>query len=248
VAHQSLRYSFAFFTGLPFYTLLFTLPERFQIVNFDTPVQSAVHLLPFVAVIPLHLIITYITIRFQIPVLASLFFFGIALFLLGISLLTTSPLTFTTRDYVFQAIAGFGSGPCLGIAISYTCNLTRREKPSERSYAIAMGTFLQARTMGGAVGSALAAVILKQKVGIFLASPAGGLHWSPRQKQILQFTPVLISEFDEVQRMQAQRLFGDIFSTDLAMAAGAAGLAALALVGCYEKKWMRNGRKANDIG
>lgn len=38
--------------------------------------------------------------------------------------------------------------------------------------------------------------------------------------------------------MEAQSLFANIFATDLKMAAGVSGLAALALFGAYEKKWV----------
>ncbi|KAF2103223.1 hypothetical protein NA57DRAFT_72202 [Rhizodiscina lignyota] len=229
---------FAFLTGLPFYTLLFTLPERFQIVNFETPVNSAVRLLPFVAFIPFQGTITYLTLRFQIPVLIILFI-SASLFLVGVAGLTTAPKTFSTGHYVLQAVAGLGIGPCLSIALSYTTNLIRRKNPD--ALAVAMGLFLQARTLGGAVGSALTAVILKQKVNHYISN--AGLD--PKAVEILRYTPTLINTFGDEQKNQASKLYSDIFSIDLKMAAGATGLALLALFGCYEKKWARNGRKAN---
>jgi hypothetical protein len=47
-----------------------------------------------------------------------------------------------------------------------------------------------------------------------------------------------LTTFDKGLALKAQELFADIFSTDLKMAAGVAGLGALALLGAYEKDWV----------
>jgi hypothetical protein len=68
---------------------------------------------------------------------------------------------------------------------------------------------------------------------------AAGSSFTPHDLQILQFTPTLLSTFDDTKKAETQSLFAEIFTTDFKAAAIAAAAAVVVLLGCYENAWVR---------
>jgi hypothetical protein len=114
---------------MPFYILILTLPQFFQIVNQQSPGHAALRLLPFLLPLPVvTLTATTLTMRLKIPVLIPIFI-GSCLFLVSLSVMSTASKDFTGLQYAMEVFAGIGAGPTIGLSLSYAIQVVRRKEP-----------------------------------------------------------------------------------------------------------------------
>ena len=106
-------------TAMPYYGLLLTLPLRFQILNGDTILTSAVHLLPMIVGIALGSLLLVVAMpRLPIPIIPAQAT-TVVLICLPTAILATAPLAWNAGYYVAAAIAGLAIGPSLGLATAF---------------------------------------------------------------------------------------------------------------------------------
>ena len=118
------EYRVAFFSGIPLYSVYIYLPQRFQLVNGLSPLNSGIHLL----LVPLVCFtatgigsgLSFIT-NLSYPLLVA----ALALQCLAIGLMTTLPSTASipTSFYGYETILGFG----FGLALPTVSTIARME-------------------------------------------------------------------------------------------------------------------------
>ncbi len=105
-------FSNAFFLGAPFNVAIFSIPQRFQIVNGTSPLGAGIRLLPFTCATPIGSIISsMIAGKAKVPPI-YLVIAASCLQVVGFSLLSTLPVVkhISTAQYGYEVIAGFGVG------------------------------------------------------------------------------------------------------------------------------------------
>jgi hypothetical protein len=120
---------FAFLSGVPFYTLVLTLPQRFEIVNLESPIGAAVRLLPLLIVLPIVAFgLSVLARRFRLPILIAVF--GASLILVvGLAVLSTATVDFGVPQYAMEALAGIGTGPSLSLAVTLLMSVLEKHDP-----------------------------------------------------------------------------------------------------------------------
>ena len=102
----------AFFLGAPFNVVIFSLPQRFQIVNNTSPLGAGIRLLPFTCATPVgSLLSSLMAGKLKIPPI-YLVITASCLQVVGFSLLSTLPVVrhISNTQYGYEVIAGFGVG------------------------------------------------------------------------------------------------------------------------------------------
>lgn len=105
--------------GFPYYVLVICIPQRFETVNGESPVQTGIKLLPVTLLAAVGSIMANgIVASGCVAPLYVMWFFS-ALQTVGIGLLTTLPTTkhITTATYAYESLAGLGLGGTWGLAI-----------------------------------------------------------------------------------------------------------------------------------
>lgn len=145
---------------------------------------------------------------------------GLGAAVLGFALLATiGPATSSVLSVVYMLVVGFGIGLCMPTSLVVIQNAAER-----RDVGSATGAFLFLRSMGGAVGSTLAGVLL---AGQFARGTAAGGIGVPIDLGSLRSSSVAL---DAATRAVAESALTGAFH--LAFAA-CAGLAFLAFVVCW---------------
>ena len=102
----------AFFLGAPFNVAIFSLPQRFQIVNSTSPLGAGIRLLPFTCATPVGSVISSLVAgKMKAPPI-YLVVTASCLQVVGFSLLSTLPVmrNVSSAQYGYEVIAGFGVG------------------------------------------------------------------------------------------------------------------------------------------
>ena len=102
----------AFFLGAPFNVVIFSLPQRFQIVNGTSPLGAGIRLLPFTCAAPVGSIVSSMVAgKLKIPPI-YLVVTASCLQIVGFSMLSTLPdVKYMLRaQYGYEVVAGFGVG------------------------------------------------------------------------------------------------------------------------------------------
>lgn len=108
------------FSSLPYNTLLIQLPQRFQIIEGNSPLRAAVKLMPFNLLIASGAVIgNIITGKLRVPPIYVLLF-GAILLSVGVGLLNTLPQAshWSGIVYFFEVLGGIGMGVSFGITIA----------------------------------------------------------------------------------------------------------------------------------
>jgi hypothetical protein len=91
---------------------IFSIPQRFQVVNDASPLGAGIRLLPYTAVSPLSsMVMSAIAGKFKIPPLYIVLFCSLCQ-IAGFTLLSYTPATtdILTSQYGYQALAAIGCG------------------------------------------------------------------------------------------------------------------------------------------
>ncbi|KAH8648133.1 major facilitator superfamily domain-containing protein [Tricladium varicosporioides] len=163
--------------GIPFTTTLIQIPQRLQVVNGLSSLESGVQLLPYIIFVPVGTMTASIFAgMFKMkPVPGALL--GALLQLIGVVCFVTVPApnnlqsTFPGTQYAFQVILGLGNG------LSYTMNFNGMPYTLDGCKELvpsAMGAVTQFRYLGGALGIGVVTAALnsyvKQHLMSFLSS------------------------------------------------------------------------------
>ncbi|RAH65665.1 MFS general substrate transporter [Aspergillus aculeatinus CBS 121060] len=142
--------------GAVWFSTMFQLPQRFQIVNQLTPLQAAVRFIPFTVAAPVASVAA--------PALGKLLKVPLIYLVLSASLLQvvsyvllgTMPesLSIPAAQYGYQILAGFGCGVNLTLLILMTPFTIEK-----RDSAVAMGAIAQFRVMGGCIGISIVTAV-----------------------------------------------------------------------------------------
>lgn len=102
----------ALFLGGPWFVAIFQLPQRLQVVNRLSPIQSGVRFIPFTLAAPLGSIVAPTIAKLgKVPPIYLVIFASI-IQVVGFVLLSTLPISqaVTATQYGYEIIAGFGCG------------------------------------------------------------------------------------------------------------------------------------------
>jgi hypothetical protein len=107
------------FSGIPYNTVVITIPQRFQAVYGTTPLGAGVRLIPF------NFLISFASVFVNILAAKArikpiyLLLVGSALQLIGLALFTTitNDTTIPAAIYGYEIISGFGVGMVIGICL-----------------------------------------------------------------------------------------------------------------------------------
>lgn len=137
--------SLVLLTGFPYFVAVINLPQRFQVVNGDSPIKAGVHLLPLLGSMALSKILSAaVTFSWSNRILGSfiggaasskknntspILIFATCLIFLGCGLLSTlsGGREFYKPTYGYQVLLGFG----VGLTLSSSTVLTNINSKSE---------------------------------------------------------------------------------------------------------------------
>ncbi|OHF00447.1 major facilitator superfamily transporter [Colletotrichum orchidophilum] len=141
----------AFFTGLPFITVLIKLPQHFQGVNGLSPFAAGVDTLPLLISSPLAAAVSGpLATKMDMPPF-YLLLFGACIQMLGKGL-ASSATPVRLRDFLgVEVFMGFGFGMAVLLYVHF---LVERQ-----GLAVVMGAVTQLRKLGGTIGLAVGATI-----------------------------------------------------------------------------------------
>ena len=203
------------FTGFVFFTVIFTLPLRFQIVNARSSLMAGVLLLPLLGAAALGNALGS-TANAKDNRLFETLFVGSAFSVLGCGLLTTlsSGQHLQAKTLGFSVFVGLGNG----LVTAGVTTLAAIES-SIRDQATAQGVIAQARVFGGSLGIAASSALLARKAvaaGSSLASFQHGTGGLPKAA--------------------ARDLYAGAFRDDMFVGLGMAALALLSALAVFQKK------------
>ncbi|KAJ6135616.1 hypothetical protein N7512_000776 [Penicillium capsulatum] len=202
----------SFVIGAPFNVVLVYVPQQAQILLSKSPLDAGIYLIAYSAVAAVAAaIVSVASSRGRIPFIYSLLL-GCAIHTVGMGLLSTITTSkgFHATDIVYGAIAGAGIGLTMGILV-----LSPPYIVEDRDLAIATGTIVQFRFLGGAIGLAIASNILNGRLSHHLQDVLAShdLHiFLENVKSIKYLKPHLQDEVKSV--------FADSYTTQLRVMIG----------------------------
>lgn len=193
-------------TGFIFFTVIFSLPLRFQIVNLKSASSAGVHLLPLLCACGAGSFLNGSISRKKDRTFYSFAAAG-CLITIGAGLFSTldSGLSVENKCYGFQVVVGLG----VGLTISGISIMTSMEAPS-KFHAVAQGMVAQVRVLGGSIGVAASNAM-------FNATCAKTLQGilTPEQIEGLQTNTQVLGTLDEAAQEAVRVAYSDSFKKSL---------------------------------
>ncbi|KAK7996827.1 phospho-2-dehydro-3-deoxyheptonate aldolase- phenylalanine-inhibited [Apiospora arundinis] len=220
----------AFITGFPFMMILIFLPQRFQLQNGLSPLDTGIRMLPLLVSSATGAAIAgIITMRKNITWYMLLF--SVCLQMLGLGLMITLPTTgeIYRVQYAYQALLGLGFGCTM---TSYIV-LMRVEvgENGEKDAGAMTGAITQIRILGGLIGIAIGQAVISTQVTGTLSKVL-----SPKSLEMVLSSPDRITRLPADEKDIVVRAYGDAFNTVNKIAIGLCGVALVACVGGMETK------------
>ncbi|GKT62284.1 major facilitator superfamily transporter [Colletotrichum tofieldiae] len=184
-----------FLTGLPYVALTVIIPERMQVLEQETPLQSGLYLLPMLGACALGSFLAG-AICSKSNQSALVMVVASVAQLIGISLmLIVSPVDSSfVPAYGFTLIFGLGVGLVFGSATI----LSGVETDSTRDHAVAQGALAQARALGSCLGVAICTALFnkrldtsnkhlsQEQLAILYQTPTASAHWNKSLLHLIQ--------------------------------------------------------------
>ncbi|KAI5809822.1 major facilitator superfamily domain-containing protein [Peziza echinospora] len=224
-----------FLAGFPFMAVVFTLPQRFQVVHLLSSAQAGIRLFPVlisssIATGLVGLIVTKIG-KGNTKYLWYLFVLGGFCQFIGVTLLGAETdrewIHIPARVFVYEGIFGLGVGLLLTSLV-----LEVRVEVEEADLAVAMGAITQIRVLGGCIGLALCSAVLNQHV----VKELRGVLTKEELSRILE-SAEFMRDLDGEKFEIVRRVYADGFSLQLKVIIGFAGVAMLATLGSWKRVW-----------
>lgn len=223
-----------FFTGFPFMTVLFNLPQRFQTVNQLSATATGLRLLPLLLSSAFATAVAGVVIKTMgkgsTRILWYLIVIGSGLQFIGITLLGTAlgkQQTVQPQQYVYQFIFGCG----MGFALS-TLAIACRVEVSTPDMAVVMGAIVQVRVLGGCIALALCSALLHYRLEVKLAGVVSREEMTALFKST-QFMRELGEERFEIVR----EVYADGYALQMKIMIAFAGAAVVTSLGAWNRKW-----------
>ncbi|KAJ5175069.1 uncharacterized protein N7482_000946 [Penicillium canariense] len=197
----------SFVTGAPFNVVLVYVPQQAQLLWDKSPLDSGIYLIGYSAVAAIAaVIINFVSSRGRIPFIYSLLV-GCVIHTVGIGLLSTiaTSRAFHATDIGYGVIAGVGMGLILGTLMLSTPYIVE-----DRDLAIATGTVVQLRFLGGAIGLAIASNILNGRLSNHLQGVL-----SPHQLHLFLENAKSITFLSPHLQDEVNAVFADGYATQL---------------------------------
>ncbi|KAJ5389745.1 uncharacterized protein N7496_000813 [Penicillium cataractarum] len=202
----------SFVTGAPFNVVLVYVPQQAQILLDKSPLDSGIYLIGYTAVAAAAAaLVNIVSSKGRIPFVYSLLV-GCVIHTVGIGLLSTIATSkgFHATDVVYGVIAGIGMGIILGVLMLATPYIVE-----DRDLAIATGSVVQFRFLGGAIGLAIASNILNGHLTHHLQ----GVLSSHELHLVLENVKYITNFSPELQE-KVKGFFADSYSTQLRVMIG----------------------------
>lgn len=213
-------------TGFPYFVAIINLPQRFQVVNGDSPIMAGVHLLPLLCAMAFGSFLGGAVSskkNFTSPTLV----FAACLILLGCGLLSTlgGGKEFYKPTYGYELILGFG----VGLSFSSATFLANLASKSE-DVAAAQGALSQARILGGSIGLSMSTIVLNNKLNNGLAGVL-----DPARIKSLEQSLNNISTLSPANQGLVAQMYTDAFNEQMRICTYLSAAAVLAAITTYQK-------------
>ncbi|KAG5928181.1 hypothetical protein E4U53_002730 [Claviceps sorghi] len=221
--------------GFPYLLLIYVVPLRIQVVGGKSPLLAGVMLLPMLVAVAVGSTASG-AVNAKKSMIAESLLAGSCLMLLGCGLLTTlsAQELDTAKLLGFLAFCGLG----FGLTVSSSTMIASQEVP-RRDYASAQGILAQLRILGGSLGIAASAAILRRDMNAATSS-SPSLHAADRTTNRAGQT----AASDDETLHHARETHAHAFQTDMVVATIVSGLAvALTLVALLQQQSRRRTRR-----
>jgi hypothetical protein len=159
-------------SSVPYNTITINLPQRFQIVEGDSPLRAGERLIPFNFFIAIGAILVNVVAMIAPIAPIFLLFIGGILESIGVGLLASLPNIGSSPGivYFYEILAGMGTGFIWGLVLTIPPSLV-----DERDKDIAGGAIFQTRVFGGALGLSIASSVLNNYLTSHLGNTVGSI-------------------------------------------------------------------------
>ncbi|KPI45056.1 putative MFS-type transporter [Cyphellophora attinorum] len=196
----------AVLSGFPYFISVINLPQRFQLVNGQSPVSAGLRLMPFLSFFAAGTAVAG-KLNGKKNRTPETLIAGSVITVIGCGLLSTLSNTakIEAKQYGYQVLLGMGIGLCFAGSMMLINIETRSNQ-----LAAAQGAISQARVLGGSAGLAMGTIVLNKNITRLL----GGLV-SPSQLQNIRHSLASIESLDTAERLLAVEAFSEAFSTEM---------------------------------
>ncbi|KAE9375004.1 major facilitator superfamily transporter [Stipitochalara longipes BDJ] len=199
-------------TGYVYFTAIFTIPIRYQVVDLNSPVRAGVRLLPLVASTAFGTLASGVVATRRPKKNISFWTMSIAtaLMSIGTGLLSDLPSdgARTKSQYGWEVILGLG----VGMSFS-TATFATMIEAELLDNAVAQGTIAQSRILGGAIGIAASTITMNNHL-----QSAFERVLSPDSLQTLFISPFSIRSYGIAVESLFRETFIAIFAADMRIA------------------------------
>ncbi|KAK6001618.1 hypothetical protein QM012_002949 [Aureobasidium pullulans] len=215
-----------FFTGFPFVVTIMSLPQRFQIVNGDTPESAGLHMLPLIGATALGAMLTG-TITGKFNIAWHLLVFSNILMTLGCGLMSTLPIgkRIAKICYFYQLVLGCGFGLTMASSM-----VVIRTEVALKDNTVSLGAVTQMRQLGGVIGLAVTQAILN---GDFKSQLARFL--SAEELRAVLLSTENIKTLSTSHRDMTCRSYGSSANSQMRVVTAFAGAAILTSIFAWQK-------------
>ncbi|KAI4724574.1 MFS general substrate transporter [Aureobasidium sp. EXF-10728] len=226
VEHVLTRCRTVFFTGFPFVVTIMALPQRFQIVNGDTPENAGLHMLPLIGATALGAMLTG-TITGKFNIAWHLLVFSNILMTIGCGLMSTLPVDRKIAKicYFYQLVLGFGFGLTMASSM-----VVIRTEVALKDNTVSLGAVTQMRQLGGVIGLAVTQAILN---GDFRSQLANFL--SPGELKAVLLSTENIKKLSAAHKDLTCRAYGTSANMQMRVVTAFAGAAILTSIFAWQK-------------
>ncbi|KAI4847253.1 MFS general substrate transporter [Aureobasidium sp. EXF-8845] len=215
-----------FFSGFPFVVTIMALPQRFQIVNGDTPENAGLHMLPLIGATAVGAMLTG-TITGKFNIAWHLLVFSNVLMTIGCGLMSTLPIDKRIAKicYFYQVVLGFGFGLTMASSM-----VVIRTEVALKDNTVSLGAVTQMRQLGGVIGLAVTQAILN---GDFRSQLADFL--STEELKAVMLSTENIKKLSAAHRAMTCRAYGSSANTQMRVVTAFAGVAILTSIFAWQK-------------
>ncbi|KAF3914584.1 hypothetical protein ABW21_db0206328 [Orbilia brochopaga] len=206
-----------FCIGCPIYVTIINIPQRYQIVNGESPIKSGVLLLPMLVTSPIMSMLPGLLLKKYWRYIPYGFAVGAALSVAGSSGLASlnDGDKIEAKTYGFLVLLGAGMGLVMPIGVVLVKFLVHA-----KDEAVALGAQNMTRVLGGLVGLAIGTAILHQRIEKELPDVL-----EPEQLQSLLKSTQIFGSLRPEQLMAVRGVYARSYNQQFAMSAGFAAAA-----------------------